>query len=189
MAMDSENIKGRAYAFGTWSAIKPLRSITLRPLLALLQRTAAGDWSSTHFASFIVVPAKLAARLHSNDSGLAKSRDYLLHLSAWNGEREEYLHACARVLGPLLGAIWSHCENWPGAWRWKAFTEYVDAHEVFADAYFNAYGDATAEDVRAALRLTRALERFALEPAATDARQFRKRYERLLMELGADLAA
>jgi hypothetical protein len=189
MAMDSENIKGRAYAFGTWSAIKPLRSRVLRPLLGLLQHTAAREWSSTHFASWSIVPAKLAARLQSSDAESERSRDYLLHISAWNGDREEYLHASARLLGPLLGTIWSHCQNWPGAWQWKAFLEYAGAHEVFADAYFNAYGDATAEDVLAALRLTAALERFSLEPPATDARQFRKRYERLLMQLGADLAA
>lgn len=188
MAMDSENIKGRAYAFGTWSAIKPVKRITLRPLLWLLRRLNA-RLPSTHFASLMIVPAEHAARLSSTESDVELPRAYLLFLSAFNGEREEYLHAGWSLAGPVLAAIGSHCERWPGARQLRAVLEYAGAHELFADAFFNAYGEATAEDIRAALRLTQALEDFALASPPTDARQFRQRYERLLITLGADLAA
>jgi hypothetical protein len=188
MAMDSENIKGRAYAFGTWSAIKPVKRFTLRPLLWLLRRLHA-RLPSTHFASWMIVPAEHAARVSSTESEVELPRAYLLFLSAVNGEREEYVHAWWSLAGPVLAAIGSHCEGWPGAGQLRAVLDYASAHEVFADAFFNAYGDATADDVRAALRLTRALEDFALASAPADARQFRQRYERLLMALGADLAA
>jgi hypothetical protein len=188
MAMDSENIKGRAYAFGTWSAIKPGKRITLRPLLWLLRRLHL-RLESTHFASWMIVPADHAARVSSSESEVELPRAYLLFLSAFNGEREEYLHACWRLAGPALAAIGSHCEGWPGARQLRAVLEYAGQHELFADAFFNAYGDATAADIRAALRLTRALEDFALTSPPPDARHFRQRYERLLMALGADLAA
>jgi hypothetical protein len=188
MAMDSENIKGRAYAFGTFSAIKPRASLLLRPLSWMFSQTRARI-ESTHFASWMVLPAADAARLSSSESDVQLRRAYLLFLSAFNGEREEYLHATWNALAPAIGALWSHCERWPGVWQLRDFIEYVRAHELFADVFFNAYGDATAEDIRAALRLTRALEDFALAAPAPDVRQFRKRYERLLMELGADLAA
>jgi hypothetical protein len=188
MAMDSETIKGRAYAFGTWSAIKPLKRITLQPLLWLL-RSLQTRLDSTHFASWMIVPAERAARLSSSESDLELRRAYLLFLSTFNGEREAYLHACWSLAGPALAAIWSHCERWPGAHSIREVVEYTGAHELFADTFWNAYGDATAEDIRAALRLTQALEDFAIGSLPTDARHFRQRYERLLMTLGADLAA
>lgn len=188
MAMDSENIKGRAYAFGAFSAIKPRGRLLLRPLLWVLSQTRA-RLDATHFASWMIVPAQRAAQLSSSESEPELRRAYLLFAGTFNGEREEYLHACAHALGPALGAIWSHCERWPGAARLRDFVEYVRAHELVADMFFNAYGDATAGDVRAALRLAHALEDFALAPASADARSFRQRYERLLMLLGADLAA
>jgi hypothetical protein len=137
----------------------------------------------------MIVPAEHAARLRSSDSDVELRRAYLLFLSTFNGEREQYLEACHRLAGPALAAIWSHCERWPGAQRFRAVFEYAGAHELFADAFWNAYGDATADDIRAALRLTQALEDFAIASPPTDARHFRQRYERLLMALGADLAA
>jgi hypothetical protein len=188
MAMDSENIKGRAYAFGTFSAIKPRGSLLLRPLSWVLARTRA-RLESTHFAAWMILPAERAEQLSSSESELEHRRAYLLFLSAFNGDRDEYLHACCHALAPAIGAIWSHCERWPGASQLREFLEYTRAHELFADVFFNAYGDATAEDVRAALRLSHALEDFALAAPAPDVRHFRQRYERLLMELGADLAA
>jgi hypothetical protein len=188
MAMDSENIKGRAYAFGTFSAIKPRGTLLLRPLSWVLARTRA-RLESTHFASWTIVPAQLAARLSSSESEVERRRAYLLFSSAFNGEREEYLHACWTAFAPVLDAIWSHCERWPGALQLRDLIDYVRAHELFADVFFNAYGDATAEDIRAALRLAHALEDFALAASAPDARHFRRRFERLLIELGADLAA
>jgi hypothetical protein len=137
----------------------------------------------------MIVPAEHAARLSSSESDVELPRAYLLFLSAINGEPEEYLPACWRFARPALAAIGSHCERWPGARQLRAVLDYAGAHELFADAFFNAYGDATAEDIRAALRLTRALEEFALASSPRDARHFRQRYERLLMALGADLAA
>src|SRR5688572_6332189 len=194
MAMDSENIKGRAYAFGTLSAVKRLRRRPLQVVLAFL-RTAkpdglARDLSFLHFAEWVLVPANTVQRVASAESGSARKRQYLLFMSAFNGDWDEYLHAFSRVLAPALNSVWTHCEDFPGAQHLQAFLDYVDGHELFADASFNSYGDSNAEDIRAALRVAQALERFALELGTHgDARRFRQRYERLLIELGSDLAA
>src|ERR1700755_2225244 len=173
MAMDSENIKGRAYAFGTWSAISPRGSVLLRPLLGILSHARARI-DATHFASWVIVPQRMAAALAASETEPQLRRGYLLFLSAFNGEREDYFHGLWNAFGPAIGAIWSHCERWPGVWQIRSVLEYVQAHELFADTFFNAYGDATAEDIHAALRLTRALEEFALAAPANDARQFRR---------------
>ncbi len=193
MASESENIQGRAHAFGIFSAIEPLRSFALRSTLSLLSGVRAGSVAralgSTHFASFHRVPAERAASVRASNSESAPRRDYLLALVSYDGDREAYLHACSRVLGLVVEAIGSHCERWPGLRKLNAFLEYTSAHEFPSATHFAAYPDATVHDVRAALRLTQALERFASQLPAPDARQFRRRYERLLMELGADLAA
>jgi hypothetical protein len=193
MAMDSENIKGRAYAFGTLSALAPLRRRSLQAVLWFL-RTAqpdriARELSFLHFASWVLVPGDRLQRTASAESPAAKKRAVLLFLSAFNGDWDEYLAAFSRVLALPLNAVWRHCQGWPGAQHLNAFLDYVDDHEVFADAFFNAYGDANAEDIRAALRLCEKLEQFALERSGGDATRFRQGYERLLIELGADLAA
>lgn len=193
MASESENMQGRAHAFGAFGAIEPLRSFALRSALSLLSRVRAGSLAralgSTHFASFHVVAAERAANVRASNSEPARKRDHLLALASFDGDREVYLHACSRVLGFVVEAIGSHCERWPGVRNLNAFLEYASAHELPSAAFFTAYPDATVHDVRAALRLTQALERFASELPAPDARQFRRRYERLLMELGADLVA
>jgi hypothetical protein len=193
MASESENNHGRAHAFGTFSAVEPLRSFALRSTLSLLSRVRAGSLAralgTTHFASFHVVPAERAASVRASDSEPAHERDHLLALVSFDGDREVYLHACSRVFGIVVDAIGSQCERWPGVSKLNQFLEYVRAHELPSATFFTAYPEATVHDVRAALRLTQALERFASELPAPDARQFRRRYERLLMELGADLAA
>lgn len=193
MASESENKQGRARAFGTFGAIEPLRSFALRSTLSLLSRVRAGSLAralgSMHFASFHVVPADRATGVRASDFEPARKRDHLLALATFDGDREAYLHACSRVLGFVVEAIGSHCERWPGVHKLNAFLEYASAHEVESAAFFNAYPDATVHDVRAALRLEQALERFASDLPAPDSRQFRRRYERLLMELGADLVA
>ena len=193
MAMDSENIKGRAYAFGTLSALAPFRRRSLQALLWFL-RTACPDrvareLSFLHFAQWVIVPRDRLQRTASATDRAAKKRAVLLFMSAFNGDWDEYLAAFSRVLALPLNAVWWHCQDWPGAQHLHAFLDYVDDHEVFADAFFNAYGDANAEDIRAALRLSERLEQFALELDGGDARRFRQGYERLLLELGADLAA
>lgn len=193
MAMDSENIKGRAYAFGTLSALRPLRRPLLHALLAFLRTLKpdriARELAFLHFAQWLVIPADRAHRVSSAQPGAVSKRHYLLFLSAFNGDWDEYLHAFSRVLAPPLNAIWTHCPGWPGAQHLQAFLRYVDDHELFADAFYNAYDDANAEDIRAALRLSRALEEFALELDVGDAKRFRQRFERMLVELGPDLAA
>jgi hypothetical protein len=192
MASESENIKGRAHAFGTFSAIEPLRSFALRSLLSLLDGIRAGKLArahgATHFASFYVLAAERAARLIPA-AERALDRDFLLSLVSFDGDRDAYLHACSRVLGFAVEAIGAQCERWPGVLNLNAFREFTREHELSSAAFYTAYPEATVHDVRAALRLTQALERFASELPAADARQFRRRYERLLMELGADLAA
>jgi hypothetical protein len=192
MASESENIKGRAQAFGTFNAIEPLRSFALRSILSLLERMRAGSLArahgATHFASFHVIDAECAGRLNPTAERNRK-RDFLLSLVSFDGDRDAYLHACSRVLGLAVEAIGAQCERWPGVLKLNAFREFTREHELASEAFYTAYPDATVHDVRAALRLTQALERFASELPAEGARQFRRRYERLLMELGADLAA
>jgi hypothetical protein len=192
MASESENIQGRARAFGTLSAIEPLRSFALRATLSLLERIRAGTLArahgATHFASFYVLAADRAARL-TPAADREQRRDFLLSLVTFDGDRDAYLHACSRVLGFAVDAIGAQCERWPGVLNLNAFRDFAREHELPSAAFYTAYPDATVHDVRAALRLTQALERFASELPAADARQFRRRYERLLMELGADLAA
>jgi hypothetical protein len=185
MATDSENIKGRAYAFGTLSAMKPLRRSMLELGLWIVRRVGAEhvlrELGFVHFAQWIVVPAQRI----SPEPG---TRDALLFLGAFNGDRTELLQLGSTRFASALDLIWSHCESWPGARHWNALRSYADTHELFADVFFNAYGDADAHDVRAALRVTNALEQFALDLPAVDS-HFRRRYERLLIELGGDLAA
>jgi hypothetical protein len=194
MGMDGENIKGRAYAFGVLSAIKPFQrpvvELVLLALRAAKPDATARDLSFLHFAHWVVLPGERVRETGSNRS--ARRRSYLLFLSAFNGDWDEYLNAFSRVLFDALNAVWNRCERWPDASRREAFLDYVDAHELFADAFWNAYGDANAEDIRAALRMSDALDRFALEtppPTAADAVQFRRACDRLLLQLCADLAA
>lgn len=193
MAMDSENIKARAYAFGTLSTVRRFRRLPLQAVLWCLRAAnpdrVARELSFLHFAQWSLLPGSLV-HVASAESGDARKRHYLLFLSAFSGEWNESVQPWRRALTLALNSVWTHCEGWPGAEHSNAFRAYVDTHEVSADAYFDAYGNANAEDIRAALRLAHALEQFALESgAAGDARRFRHRYERLLVELGSDLAA
>lgn len=194
MGMDGENIKGRAYAFGVLSAIKPFQRPILDLVLLALRATkpdgTARELSFLHFAHWVVVPSDRIRMVGSDRR--ARARSYLLFLSAFNGDWDEYLSAFSRVLFSALNTVWNQCENWPNATRLQAFLDYVDQHELFADAFWNSYGHANAEDIRAALRLSDALDQFALEtpqPSPADAAQFQRAYDRLLLQLGADLAA
>ena len=95
------------------------------------------------------------------------------------GERtQEELRQAVAAAGEDGGLSWANvawgcCEGYPGAGSAGAFALYFACHRVPTTEFIAAYGDATVQEVRNALRLQASLRQFALEVQAAQAAELR----------------
>jgi hypothetical protein len=190
MPGDDANIKGRSTAFGTLTPFQNelQRLRTTAVLLALHLRSNYKDaeqLSFLHHARWVVLPRRLLAQ-RTRPRLFPIRRSELLFMSTFNGDWTEYLTAFSRVLTMAMDLVWSASEGWPGARHQAEFKDYVEQHALRAALFCNNYGSDGVGDVRSALRVSDALDRFALE---LDPRKFQEQYEELLYSLSPDLGA
>jgi hypothetical protein len=133
--------------------IIPGRRAQLQQVLAALrERIASGgptpleDIGTVHFARWVVIP-------DGNDGG------QLLFTSNFDGPWDDYIEDFAARSADSFDAIYSNCVGWPerGARNVDAFKAYIRAHEIQADVYYRAYPQATVKQVKAALKLKKAM--------------------------------
>jgi hypothetical protein len=96
-----------------------------------------------------------------------------------------YLAGFNVALLRVLDLVWGNARGWQKDMRLGQYLEYIRAHQLHAPVYFQAYGErATVYDVRCALALSEALDRFAAE-AGRDEHEFEQAYSALLTDAGA----
>jgi len=193
MAFAQDNKKGRTTAFGTVSEIRgvPWPQITRAVMTALRvfrPEQRAQQLAFLHYAHWIVIGRRDLDRLLRPRGGRARGA-HLFFLSQFSGDWDDYLTAFSRVLDDAVDWAWRGVQGWPGATHLGAFIDYVAFHEIETQAFNPAYPDADAVEVRAALHVRDALERLVFEiEGSNDDAAVRRAYDRLLLDLRADLA-
>jgi hypothetical protein len=188
------NINGKTYAM---NAITPMNAF-YTPILQLIffilghVKPLQADLiqlSFIHFARWVVVRRHQFPRLSEKQPQEQLHYDYLLFFSNFNGSWNQYIDAFADVLSNGLNLIWRWSVRYPGARPVTDFKRYIGLVQFDTDYYYTAYPRATTNDVKAAHRVSAALEEFARSSKDMAPAEFGGAYLRLVTQVQMDLGA
>lgn len=157
---------------------------TIKPLQNDLKRL-----SFIHFARWVVIGRHQFPRLSSKQPREELRYDYLLFFSNFNGTWNQYIDAFSAVLSKGLNLIWRWSEKYPGSTPVTGFKGYISLVQFDTDYYYNVYPRAAANDVKAALRVQDAVDRFAGASQSLSPADFEKAWLAFLVRVQPDLGS
>jgi hypothetical protein len=185
------NVAGKAYAMNVLTPMRP-RLTWLNAWLFAMARALPARLSGLlglsiiHFARWVVV-----RRADWPDIGQGKetlANDYMLFVTNFNGTWDQYIDAFADGIPSGLDSFWWASTKYPKSIPVTPFKAYIRANQIDTDYYYNATPGAAQRDVKAALRVRRAILR--LEAAhATGAEAFAAAFRRELAVVQNDLGS
>jgi hypothetical protein len=145
--------------------------------------------SFIHFARWVVVGRHQFTHLSSKQPREELRYDYLLFFSNFNGTWNQYIDAFSAVLSRGLNLVWRWSERYPGSRPVTDFKRYITLVQFDTDYYYNVYPRASTNDVKAALRVQDALDRFAPISQTLSPADFEKAWLEFLVQVQSDLGS
>jgi hypothetical protein len=184
------NVAGKAYVMNVVTPMRPCLTwverlnymagralpFSLAPLLGLL---------FIHFARWVIIK-----RDQWPDLGQGKQKlqnDYLLFSSNFNGTWDQYLDAFSDGNPTGVDLAWISSTKFPHSIPSTPFKDYIRVNQVDTDYYYNATPGAAVRDIKAALRVRRAILNLAEQHASLAPADFQKAYVAALCSVQNDL--
>ncbi len=158
------NVAGKAYAMNVLTPMRPGRS-WLNAWLFMVARALparlAGllGLSIIHFARWVVIRRDQWPQIAREQAPERLLNDYMLFCSNFNGTWDQYIDAFADGIPSGLDSFWYSATKYPKSIPVAPFKAYIRANQIDTDYYYNATPGAAQRDVKAALRVMRALRR------------------------------
>jgi hypothetical protein len=186
------NVSGKAYAMTVITPMPPGRTWineflfwTARTLPATLRGLIG--LSLIHFARWVVIRRDQWPDLGQGRPKLR--RDYMLFCSNFNGTWDQYIDAFSDGIPGGLDLFWYASDKYPHSIPISPFKGYIRANQIDNDYYYNATPGSAQRDVKAALRVRRALLRLADQHARLAPDAFAAAYRDTLIEIQNDLGS
>jgi hypothetical protein len=154
------NVAGKAYGM---NAVTPMR-----PWLTWVQRTlfmtsraipsflgGLLGLSIIHFARWVLIKQNQWPDLGQGKQKL--QNDYMLFCSNFNGTWDQYIDAFSDGIPNGLDLFWFSSTRYPHSIPITPFKNYIRANQIDTDYYYNATPGAAQRDIKAALRIRRAI--------------------------------
>jgi hypothetical protein len=186
------NIAGKAYAMNVLTPIPPART-WLQVAIFMVARALPAQLKGLlglkliHFARWVII-----RRDQWPDLGQGKEKlhnDYMLFLSNFNGTWDQYIDAFADGIPGGLDLFWYTSTKYPHSIPISSFKDYITTNQIQTGYYYNATPGSAQRDIKAALRVRRALLALAEAHGKGDAAAFAQAYRTQLATLGNSLAA
>ncbi|MGI8806491.1 MAG: hypothetical protein ACR2KK_01295 [Acidimicrobiales bacterium] len=162
-----KNATESGYWFITLTPIIAGREAGLLSFLRALPTHAGSPLAKlpqTHFARWVVIPELVYEGPPQRPDPL-KSQ-YLLFTSCFDGhDPKQYLDDLCDLMGDEADRIWGSCAGYRGRHDLK---RYLLHNQIDTALVFAAYGDATVQEVLAALELRKQLREFVLAHETSD---------------------
>jgi hypothetical protein len=117
----------------------------------------------------------------------AITHDYMIFCSNFNGTWDQYIDAFSDGIPNGLNLFWYTAMGYPRSIPITAFKRYITHNQIDTAYYYNATPGAAQRDVKAGLRVRRALLALQKAHAAGDADAFAKAYRETLIMVQGDL--
>lgn len=186
------NVAGKAYAINALSPMKPWRT-WLTNFAFMFSRSKPSTLISLlglsfiHFARWTIVRRDQWPDLGQGEQTL--ENDYLLFCSNFNGTWDQYIDAFADGFPSGLDFYWTTSAKYPQSVPITPFKDYIRLNQIDTDYYYNAVPGAAQWDVKAALRVRRALLLLKEKHASLSPAEFRKLYVEQMLAVQNDLGA
>jgi hypothetical protein len=185
------NVAGKAYAMNVLTPMQPARTwvnVLLFHAARALPKRLGGllGLSIIHFARWVVIRNDQWPDFGQGREQLAN--DYMLFCSNFNGTWDQYIDAFADGIPSGLDSFWWASTKYPKSIPVSPFKAYIRANQVDTDYYYNATPGAAQRDVKAALRVRRALLRLE-EAHAGGSEAFAAAFRRELATVQNDLGS
>jgi hypothetical protein len=185
------NVAGKAYGLNVITPMRPWLTWINR-FLFMISRAIPDSLrgllglSIIHFARWVIIKRGKWPDLGQGPQTLRN--DYMLFCSNFNGTWDQYIDAFSDGLPTGLDLLWYSSTKYPHSIPITPFKNYIRANQIDTDYYYNSVPGAAQRDVKAALRVRRAImalvaaQRAALSPA-----DFRKLYIATVIGVQNDL--
>jgi len=188
------NRSGKQISITTISPMKPWKTTFLKGVV-FIRGLGIGkentqnllELSFIHFARWAIVGRKKFPHLGASQPEEDLAYDYLLFCSNFNGTWEEYIDAFSAILPGGMDRIWKWSINYPGSQPITPFKKYIQFNQIDSEHYYTAYPGAATNDVKRALQLREALQKFAAENRSLSHEAFAESYARFLTEVSGNL--
>jgi hypothetical protein len=186
------NVAGKAYGMNVITPMRPWKTWINR-FIFMVARTQPQQLSGLlglsiiHFARWVMIRQDQWPDLGQGKPKLAN--DYMLFVSNFNGTWDQYIDAFSDGIPDGLDLFWYSSTQYPGSVPITAFKNYIRANQIDTDSYYNATPGSAQRDIKAALRLWRAIDRLAVQHASLDAAAFARAWQAALVTVQNDLSS
>ena len=178
------NVAGKAYGMNVLTPMPP-RWTWLNRLIFNFSRCRPQflmglmGLSLIHFARWVVIRRDQWPDLGQGPQRLAN--DYMLFCSNFNGTWDQYIDAFADGIPNGLDLFWYASTGYPHSIPITPFKNYIRANQIDIPYYYNATPGAAQRDIKAALRLSAAVQELARAHAGASPADFAQEYRRCLL--------
>jgi hypothetical protein len=155
----------------TWLVAAVTRGVVQRPLR---------DLSFIHFAHWSLV------RRWPRDPAVSTDRvapRTLVFLTNFDGSDIQYIDAFVRVVPAQIAAVYAGARDFPGPFRFRPVTRYIETHTHAVDHFYAAHPEATTTAIGQALELHTRFAAFEKRVAGAGDARFAAEWQRFLTEV------
>jgi hypothetical protein len=184
------NVAGKAYGMNVVTPMRP-RCTWINRTVFMIARAVPSllegllGLSIIHFARWVIIKRDQWPDLGQGKQTL--QNDYMLFCSNFNGTWDQYIDAFADGIPGGLDLLWYSSTKYPHSIPITAFKDYIRANQIDTDSYYNSVPGAAQRDVKAALRVRRALLDLAARHGSVAPAEFQKLYVTTLIGVQNDL--
>lgn len=184
------NVAGKAYGMNVISPMRPWLTWVNR-LIFMASRAVPANLagllglSIIHFARWVIIKRDQWPDLGQGPQHL--QNDYMLFCSNFNGTWDQYIDAFSDGIPNGLDLFWFSSTKYPHSIPITPFKDYIRANQIDTDYYYDSTPGAAQRDVKAALRVRRAILALASQHAAMTPEDFQKAYVATLVAVQNDL--
>jgi hypothetical protein len=184
------NVTGKAYAMNVVTPMRPCWTWVNRALFMVsraIPDTLKGllGLSIIHFARWVIIKRDQWPDLGQGKQSL--QNDYMLFCSNFNGTWDQYIDAFSDAIPGGLDLLWYSSTRYPHSIPITPFKNYIRVNQIDTDYYYSSVPGAAQRDVKAALRIRRAILDLAAKHGSLSPADFRKAYVAALLEVQNDL--
>jgi hypothetical protein len=143
--------------------------------------------SIIHFARWVIIERNQWPDLGQGKQALRN--DYMLFCSNFNGTWDQYIDAFSDGIPSGLDLLWISSTKYPYSIPITTFKNYIRANQIDTDYYYNSVPGAAQRDIKAALRVRRAILALADRHGSLSPVDFRKLYITTLVGVQNDLGS
>lgn len=182
------NIAGKSYGMNVitplrwWTAIWQKFAFWLTTTRPSFFLKGLLTLSLIHYARWTIISRNSFPRLSSSQPKETLKYSYMLFESNFNGSWDQYIDSFSFAIPKGLDAFWRFNIKYPKSIPLHDFYHYIRFNQVESDHYYNAYPLASSNDVKSAICLYKALQKFTRAHKDVSDDEFFVAYQKMLSQ-------